>query len=743
MQIKPLTINQYALAFAFITLLLFSLFTLFSYLELNKLKNDIQANSRIAAAHELEAALHKAIQHINNYTRDFAGWEEVKQQVSNPSFYAYWQNYRSHQSGLLPANISAVQLYDAEGKILAPLESATLPRQLDPSRKDAWVATRNGSVDVITQASVRLDDADTTPFGHVAVQSPLIYWITRLNRFNHLDEASLEIDPAGIAGLPVTALLDKFRYSLRSDAVADTLREAMTSAVIRLALIIAALTIVSYPMLAYFMGKPLVEISHYIDRLKAHSTHEKLPPFERRLAIQELEKIRHSLNAYHSDLMDAQTDLDLKNQKLWDQANHDPLTGAMNRRAFDSYWEEIGHVFADQRIDLSMILFDVDHFKAINDTYGHQAGDSVLKNIANIIESMLRKGDRLFRLGGDEFATILLNCDAKGALNLAERCSQMVAEHPFSELGIKEPVRISIGIAQADEDNANLIEKLHWQADVAMYKAKRPGHQQIAIFDKSMEADTQGIFISWINDAVFQAVIHGTGIRMYYQPVVNLDDRRIEYYESLVRIHHNDDVIMPSNIFPLVESRRLDVELDYVVIRQVLADVESGKIPDGCGVSINLSATGIISRRLFHLLMSNSNLLKKHPLILEITETALITQIRQATTHIIRLREAGYQVALDDFGSGYSSLQYLATMPVDIVKFDQALIRSLNDETHETIIQHMADMIIETGHKLVAEGVETDDIADKARALGFHNAQGWLFGKPHEIPQIPKEKIAV
>ncbi len=317
-------------------------------------------------------------------------------------------------------------------------------------------------------------------------------------------------------------------------------------------------------------------------------------------------------------------------------------------------------------------------------------------------------------------------------MRIAERCEEAIADYPFHDFGIKEPVRISIGLALTDSETEedSPLTSLQWQADIAMYTAKRPTTSHIAVFSPEMAEESSGLFSNLTHNAVYDAVTHGTGLKMFYQPIVKLQDGTIQYYEALLRISHGNRWILPSHIFPLVEARRLETDLDRAVIDRVLEDLENNRIPAGTGISINISAPTAVNQYLTEWLKDFLPYLKTHKLVIEITETALITQLKTATKNLTALRKMGYQIALDDFGSGYSSLCYLATMPVDIVKFDISLTRNVDNEAQTRIIRHLVQMITESGHQLVAEGIETEEMSQKLAGLGFVFGQGYLFGKP-------------
>ena len=232
-------------------------------------------------------------------------------------------------------------------------------------------------------------------------------------------------------------------------------------------------------------------------------------------------------------------------------------------------------------------------------------------------------------------------------------------------------------------------------------------------------------------------VMEGKGaIEMHYQPIINLSTGKVEYYEALLRIRDGDNLIMPSTIFPIIEQRRFESELDIIVLDRVAKDIEMGKIAAGKGVSFNVSGPGVLDPLVIEKINTLAVYLKQYTLIIEVTETALITQLHQASSILNELRQKGFRIALDDFGSGYSSLSYLSNMPVDTVKFDVSLIRQLFEGNRQSIIiENLASMVIKAGYDLVAEGVETEEILERIVELGFTRGQGFLFGRAESTCQ--------
>ncbi|MCM8921951.1 MAG: GGDEF domain-containing phosphodiesterase, partial [Candidatus Thiodiazotropha sp.] len=301
---------------------------------------------------------------------------------------------------------------------------------------------------------------------------------------------------------------------------------------------------------------------------------------------------------------------------------------------------------------------------------------------------------------------------------------------PFNKLGINEPVRMSIGLAHTKSDENESINSLQWQADIAIHFAKRPGYSSIVRFTSELAENAQGLFSNRTHSAVYEAITRGTGLVMHYQPIVNLEDGKPQYYEALLRIVHEGQLIMPSHIFPLVEARSLELDLDRQVIAKIIEDLQNQVIPIGTGVSINISAPAIVESELLKWLAAFKPHMNDYKLLIEVTETALITQLQTARNNLESLRSMGFRVALDDFGSGYSSLRYLGAMPVDVVKFDITLTRLLDDEANSPILNYLAKMITESGHLLVAEGIESVENAEQLAMLGFRYGQGYYFGRP-------------
>lgn len=383
------------------------------------------------------------------------------------------------------------------------------------------------------------------------------------------------------------------------------------------------------------------------------------------------------------------------------------------------------------------MLFDCDRFKSINDTYGHEKGDRVLTLITDALGMALRANDRLYRLGGDEFAAVLLRTTPAQARQIAQRCQSLLDAKKFSDLGINEPITISIGIAFCAADQFERIDELPKQADIAMYTAKQPGRNRVALFGDDAERASQTLVASRETSAVFQALATPGMIEMHYQSIHSLPGLDVKYYEALARIRHHDTLIMPGAFLPVVSSRRLETRFDLAVLQQVDFDLSSKQLPPGVGICINLMAQSVSQPEIVSFLLELSRHNTRHPLMIEIAETSLITQVAEARTYLDLLRGAQYRIAMDDFGTGHSPLRYLADLPVDVIKFDISLVSKLEESNRAAqVVADFARMMISAGYSLTAEGVETEAALRKVEGMGFAHVQGFLLGRPLPLAQL-------
>ena len=725
-----LTISSYALIFLFFVATFFTGIGIYAYSSLENARSNIHENDRLAANEELQQSIQHLVSSVSVISKQVSVWDELFQQLGNPAYYSYWRKYRLLNTVFLPDYIEAAEVFDRNGNVLATFSESLFPARIDISSLDPVLDINEQSASLIVYLPITRAGGNGLIEGYLGIRLPFLETLLSQYRFRFIDTSTLVISSTEKQMLALSEAPSFLRFKVTSSPEAEKMMEVMKVTVIQLAAIVGILCLNFYFLMVYLLGKPLVEISEYIDKL-LHTDPGSLTVGGNRLfPVAELEKVRTSLNKYHADLEKAHGDLDEKNQELWVLAHHDTLTGMLNRRAFDNEWNNTKKLLHRRRVGIGLILFDVNQFKAINDSYGHQVGDDVLRAISSCIQKTLREPEKLYRIGGDEFAAIIIGSTSEDELVLSQRCIDAVRAHDFTTMGIRETVRISCGVSHCQADEQDKIDSLQWQADVAVYQAKRPGVSCPVLFSEEMADGTEAVFSSWISNAVYEAVTQGTGIELHYQPIVNTSTRDIVYYEALLRIRHEGELVPPSHIFPIVSMRQMEIEMDRTIIEKVQQDLEHGFIPKGSGISVNLSAESIAHKHVVDWLMPLTDFTQSYYIVIEVTETSLITQISAAARSLTILRKLGFKIALDDFGSGYSSLRYLTSMPVDIIKFDISLVHGMMDARLCKLVQEMASMLIGLGYDLVAEGIESEELLVIVDSAGFNLSQGYLFGKP-------------
>ena len=731
-----MSFRQFTILLALVTLLIYSVFAIFSYQQYQRTVEEIRQAERVSAETELKVTLQKALDELQQGVDELARWDEIFQQISEPTYFSYWYGHRIIDSAVLDKRFDQMMLYDATGKALLNKHSFNLPQQIDPDfRSLSFTVLQDGDVRLTFITALRRSQDDKVA-GYLALNASLLAAIRRIHSFDLVDIKSLRFEDVEIEQL--SDLFGHARFLLIESRHGRLLDDLVLQLIVSLGLFIVLPTLFLLVFSMVMVGQSVRRLSRVIDRLREVGS--DLSAFDNwkqgifpEFQLAELQHAEDSLIEYQRELCKTSSVLDEKNRELWEMAHLDALTGVNNRRAFDHYLDTLKNRACVSVQSHRLMLSDINRFKAINDTYGHTTGDSVLAIISQCLSNGLRNSDRLFRLGGDEFACVLINCNDEQALQVAQRCEQLIRQYPFaSELGLKEPVRISIGLSQNSLKRQNdlSIKQLIQQADIAMYTSKRPGNPPINFYQPNMMAESAGVYSSSINDAINQVIEQGQGIVMHYQPVQRLSHSEEVYFEALLRVEYQGELLTPGEVFPVVESHRLEVEFDRLIITHILQDLEHGVIPGDTGVSINLSAQSVVHADVLEWLKVFEPYFSRFKLIIEVTETSLIRQMDAASKNLSAMRKMGFLVALDDFGSGYSSLRYLTSMPVDIVKFDISMTRALDNPAQATMVKHLAAMISEASYEIVAEGIEDELTLQRVIDSGFDYGQGFLLGRP-------------
>ena len=425
-------------------------------------------------------------------------------------------------------------------------------------------------------------------------------------------------------------------------------------------------------------------------------------------------------------------ELQAKSQYL---AYHDSLTGLGNRLLFKEQLDEALRDVSVTPYPLAVLFLDLDGFKAVNDTLGHSVGDLLLKSIAAKLRDLLPATDRIARLGGDEFAILQISSpQPTSSTHLAESIIEIVG-CPHNIDGHEVTVGASIGIAIARPGEMST-ENLLKSADLAMYSAKSEGRGTYRIFDPQMDAilQTRRSLERDMRTSLAQG-----GFELYYQPLVNLQTKRVTAFEALMRWHHKErGSVPPSEFIPVAEDMGLIIQLGEWALRQ--ACMEAANWPDDIRVSVNLSPLQFSKGNLVSTVVSAlaTSGVAASRLELEITESVLLEKTERNIAILNQLRELGIRISMDDFGTGYSSIGYLRSFPFDKIKIDQSFVRDLLvDDGSLAIVRAIASLGVSFGMTTTAEGVETEEQMRCLNLEGCVEVQGYLYSKP-----VPTSEIA-
>ncbi|HST18551.1 MAG TPA: GGDEF and EAL domain-containing protein [Gaiellaceae bacterium] len=420
--------------------------------------------------------------------------------------------------------------------------------------------------------------------------------------------------------------------------------------------------------------------------------------------------------------------------QLRQMALYDPLTGLANRAFFHEQLQQASALRKENDAQTALLFIDLNHFKEVNDRFGHDVGDAVLARLGQRIQHTVRAGDAAARLGGDEFAVVLATvAEPAEAAKAAERLLEGIVE-PI-DLGPEVvSVAASIGIALGNEP-----ESLLKEADAAMYRAKAARDAGYAFFDPVL--DSTAVERSRRAAELRLAVERGE-FTLDFQPVVDLDTRSISGYEALLRWEHPEHGrIPPLDFIPLAEETGLIVPLG----RWVLADAcrrgidLHAELGRPVRMSVNVSARQLqhpdFVEHVEQALESSG--FPAECLTLELTETVLLSSGDRVEQQLSALKEMGIMLALDDFGTGYASLAYLRRLPVDIVKIDRSFTAAIDGVDDDLVLlKGIVDLGNALGLTLVAEGIETEHQRRVVGELGCHGAQGFYFGMPDRVPAL-------
>lgn len=428
------------------------------------------------------------------------------------------------------------------------------------------------------------------------------------------------------------------------------------------------------------------------------------------------------------------------------RATHDALTGLVNRAEFENRLRRVLQKAHDERSQHFLLYIDLDQFKLVNDSCGHTIGDQLLQQVAKLLLSAIRERDTLARLGGDEFAIILEHCTDDPAQRVAQQICEKMDDFRFMHDGRRFRIGASIGLVPVD-NRWSTMESIMKAADTSCYAAKEAGRNRVhAWFDSDLAMRTRHGEMKW-TDRIGQALDEDLFV-LYAQHIspIGFSSKGL-HAEVLLRMVDSDGSLVPPGAFmPAAERFHLASRIDRWVLMHAIDWLKSlPSIDDIENLSINLSGQSVGDRAFHRWALEKMNEAGKeicHKLCIEITETAVVTNLADAAIFIQQAHTAGIKIALDDFGAGASSFGYLKSLSVDFLKIDGQFIRDLaKDQLNVAAVRCFVEVSKAVGVKTVAEFVETQDNFDRLRAIGVDYAQGYLMHRPSPLDEIMVSQI--
>lgn len=440
----------------------------------------------------------------------------------------------------------------------------------------------------------------------------------------------------------------------------------------------------------------------------------------------------------HDELEDLARAFDERTLNLQHQAEHDALTQLPNRVLFIDRLDQAIQLSKRFKHQLAVLFIDLDRFKEVNDSFGHDMGDALILSVAQRIQSSLSSADSVARFGGDEFVVLINQVDDETRLLQSVQAILELFKQPFTIRDLQLFTTCSIGIATYP-DSGNGVSGLLKNADAAMYKAKQNGRNTYEFYNQSM---TQKAYERVNLERELRKAIQENEFEVYYQPQLDMSEHKVVGLEALIRWNHPKKGLVPPDVFiPFAEETGLIVEMDRWMMQTAMLQVkqwlDAGLQP---GVlSLNLSMV-----QLNHLDFMDTVREKVQQanfptsaLMFEITETQIMRNPDQVTVTLKQLKNLGVSIAIDDFGTGHSSLAYLKRLPIDKLKIDQSFVKDIPlDKENVELVKAIINIAKSLSLSVIAEGVETQDQAEMLLKNGCLQAQGYLYAKPMKKTEL-------
>ncbi len=485
-------------------------------------------------------------------------------------------------------------------------------------------------------------------------------------------------------------------------------------------------------------------------RLSPHKVHKqelrKICRDGRVIWVRETVRIINGENQQDNFLLVCEdvTETRMLSEKIEYQASHDALTGLANRSEFDGILQQAVQQAGKGEREHALCYLDLDQFKVVNDTSGHMAGDELLRQLSEVLRGHVRKGDILARLGGDEFGVLMHNCSPEEAFHACEKLRNVIRDFQFAWEDRSFSVGVSIGISSISKGTGNAVDSLK-EADAACYAAKEKGRNRVHVFriDDEELALRQGE-MQWVEK--IQRGLDENRFTLYGQLIVPVsafsENQEGRHFETLVRyLDEKGNTIPPGAFLPAAERYNMATALDKWVITHLFEWLECH--PDFLHklevCSVNLSGLSLSDESMLNFITETFEryTIPTAKICFEITETAAIGNLNNATKFIRHLRGMGCSFSLDDFGSGLSSFAYLKNLPVDYLKIDGLFVKDiLDDQVDLAMVKSINEVGHVMGKKTIAEFVENEQIFDLLNGLGVDYAQGYGIAKP-----VPLDKL--
>ncbi len=411
-------------------------------------------------------------------------------------------------------------------------------------------------------------------------------------------------------------------------------------------------------------------------------------------------------------------------EELYQLSITDPLTSLYNRRHFDTQFDLILSDHIKSQTQLCLLLIDIDGFKFINDTYGHPTGDKVLRSVGDLLSNAMGKEDYIARIGGDEFAIVLANTRLSEVSEKANKFHKLINDIRVSLPVGQMRIQCSIGVAGAPHHGSK-IQELVKAADVALYQSKRAGRNRIRILSPDTDQATMTIFNKGFQ---LRDALENGDINPVFQPICDIQTGKPVAYEVLARMMHNDTVIPAKDFITIAEELGLTRDVDLHIIEKAL-----NLAPKNQTLFLNVGLSSFNDRlfvlRLHRLLQRACDF--GQPITIEITERDIVPLTDELLADINSLREIGCKLALDDFGSGYSTYHFLNFFKPDFIKIEGTFVQGMvHSDSDRRIVEHIHELASSFGMQTIAENIENEETLHALRSIGIGSGQGMYFGSP-------------